>query len=75
MTRTELGTAIGAAAFLAVAAWNRIREWRPRAQHISAQTLDELARRHDTAGLNEFNAKDPHPFAVERMRVLPGGRR
>lgn len=46
--------------------WNK---WRPRPMHVSAATLDDIARREDRSGLGELNTKDAHPFAVTQMRV------
>jgi hypothetical protein len=50
------------------------RRWRPRTMHLSPDTLADIARREDRSGSGVMNQKDAHPFAVERIRVLPQNR-
>ncbi len=61
------------ASFLAT--WALVRRWRPTPQHLSADTLADIARREDTSGLGEINDKDAHPYAVQSMRVVRRGTR
>lgn len=61
---------IAAALALGALAWEALHRWRPRPMSVSPETLDDIARRHDTAGLSEWNEKDARPFAVTSMRIL-----
>jgi len=58
-----VGAAIGAV-------W-ATRRWHPRTMVLSGETLAELARRHDTAGLGEVNDKDPYPFSARFLHSRP----
>jgi hypothetical protein len=73
MTRRAKVVALALAGLAAArAAWAAFRRWHPPTQHVSESTLADLSRRSEE---QPRNVKDPHPFAVDKTRLVRGGRR